>query len=255
MKKLMIYCGKIAFAIFFVSVAANAAAPVMVGADLAVKSRYVWRGMPFNEESVFWPDAWVNWNGFTVTIFGSMEMTDVYENAGKFTEVDYYLDYSRTFGNVSASVGYAHYEYPNTDFLITGELYASVSTDFKFFSGSLTAYYDIREAEGLYLQPSVSRTFSLAPVNPTLTLSLGYADKKHNAYYFWLEKSGLTDLTTSLSLSYSPPGPIGNYLTFSGDLNYAKILDSELADQFPDGDSNFWWGIGLSLFYEIGGQE
>jgi len=254
MKTLMYNSVKIALAIFLLSTTAHATEPVTIGTDLAVKSKYVWRGMPFNDEAVFWPDAWLYWNGFTLTVFGSLEMTDVYENQGKFTEVDYYFDYSRSFGNINASIGYAHYEYPNTDFLITGELYGSVSTDFKIVSASLTAYYDIREVEGLYLLPSVSRTFCIAPIDPTLTLSLGYADKKHNLYYFGLEKAGFTDLTTSLALSYAPPGTIGQYLFFSGDLNYAKILNGDLADQFPDKDSNFWWGLCISLSYTLGGE-
>lgn len=255
MKKQRATWVKIALAIFFVSAAAQAGDLPIIGADLAVKSKYIWRGMPFNDEAVFWPDAWLYWSNLTVTIFGSMEMTDIYGNQNKFTEVDCYFDYSRTLGNVGLSFGYAHYTYPNTDYLTTGEFYGKVTGDAQFIQASLSAYWDVKEAEGFYITPSISRSFSTPYVQPSLSLSVGYANKNHNIYYFGIDKSGFTDLTTTLSLSYAPPTSLGKYLAISGDLNYAVILDSELADAYPNAESNFWWGIGINLFYDLGGAE
>ena len=228
-------------------------AQTMVGADLVYKNKYVWRGILFNDEAVFWPDAWVSWKGFTFTYFGSMEMTDVNGKQNKFTEADYYFDYARTFGKINASLSYAHYTYPNTECETTGEIYGSVSTDFKYCSAGLTAYFDIIEVNGMYISPSVSKTFNIAPVNPSLTMSLGYGDKKHNGYWIGLEEAGFTDLTTTLSFSWAPKGKISNYMSLCLDLNYSKVLDSELSDKLDD-DGNFWFGFGVNLFHTLGGE-
>ena len=50
---------------FILLAAMSAVAQVTVGADLGTKSQYVSRGTAFDEHAVIWPDAWVNWNGFT----------------------------------------------------------------------------------------------------------------------------------------------------------------------------------------------
>lgn len=240
-------------ALFFV-ISSNAFAQPMVGADMAFKNKYIWRGIPFNDEGVLWPDVWATYKGFTFIFFGSMEMTDVYANQNKFTEVDYYFDYSRAFGKINASFGYAHYTYPNTTFATTGELYGKASTDLKYVQGALIAYLDIKEAKGIYISPSVSKSFEVEKVTPTLTMSLGYGSSQHNNYWIGVDKSGLTDLTTTLKLDYTPPGNLSNYMMFTADLNYSKILSSDLADAFPDSDSNFWFGIGVNLFKTIGGE-
>ncbi len=246
---------KIAAAIFFVCYAGTAFAQVSAGVDLAMKSQYIWRGIPFNDEAVFWPDVWASWNGFTAVVFGSLEMTDVYQNRGKFTEVDYYLDYSRTFGPITAKLGYSHFEYPNTDFDPTGEIYGEAALDLPFFSVALNLYYDVEEVQGFYVSPKISKSMTVPFFQPTLQVSLGYADKKFNGYWFGLEEAGFTDLTAGLDLTYTPPGALGNYLTLSGDLNYAMILDGKFADIFPDQDTNFWWGLGVHLAYTFGGEQ
>jgi hypothetical protein len=220
------------------------------GFDLSASGKYVWRGMPYNSETVLWPDVWINWKGFTVTIWGSMDLSDVKEEQWKFTDIFFFFDYSRTFGKLNCSIGYGHYIYPGyADFFpTTGEIYGKVGTDFGIFQAYLTAYLDIKEAKGLYITPELSRSFSFDNVTSTLSVSLGFADKKHNLYYFYVDKSGFTDLTVKLGFSISPKGPLGNHMSFNGSLNYSKILDNELADQFED-NSNFWWGIGINMFF------
>lgn len=225
----------------------------MVGADLLMKSKYVWRGMPFNPDPVLWPDVWVYWNNFTFIYFGSMEMTDVYEKKNKFTEVDYYFDYTRAFGGINASIGYAHYTYPNTEAKTTGEIYLKGAKDFPLFSFALTGYLDVMEAEGFYITPSLSKPLNFIPLQPTFTLSAGYGSEKHNAYYFGLEEGGFTDLTTGLSFAYTPSAEMWNAFTFGLDLNYATILDSDLADMWED-ESNFFWGLSVNYSRVMGGE-
>jgi hypothetical protein len=228
-------------------------AQITAGADLAMDSKYLWRGMSFNDEPVFVPDFWISWKGFTATVFGALELTDVYQRRNQFTEVDYYLEYSRSFGPLDATLGYGHYFYPHTGLLSTGEAYAKFGTDLGFLEASVEVYYDTKEARGVYLSSRLSRTLEFVFLQPTLALSVGYADKMHNRYYFLdststgIDHAGFCDLTSSLGLSYTPPGSWGDYLTINGDLNYSYLLDGQLAAAFPDLRGNFWWGLGISV--------
>jgi hypothetical protein len=233
-------------------------AQVSAGADLAIESRYIWRGIPFNTDPVFWPDAWVSWQGFTASVYGAQEMTDIYQRSGKFTEVDLYLEYARTVGPVDAKVGYGHYIYPNTappggeDLPATGELYVGAGHVLGQTTASICGYYDVKEAKGLYITPCLSSSWSYRAITPSLTLSIGYADKKHNLFYFGQDRAGLTDFTGRFELAVTPPGKLGEYVTFTGDLNYSSILDKELRKSWVDHEDNFWWGLGVHFNYEWG---
>lgn len=222
----------------------------LYGFDMSVNGKYIWRGMTYNSEATLWSDLWVYWKGFTGTIWGSMDLTDVKKEQWKWTDIFFFFDYSRTFGRWNCSVGYAHYIFPGYDdfFPTTGEIYGKAGTDFGVFQASLAAYFDINEVNGLYIMPELSRSFSIDKVTSTLSVSLGFAESKHNLYYYYSDKSGFTDLTVKLGFSYSPKGSLGNYMSFTGNLNYATILDSELAEAYEN-RSNFWVGIGISLFF------
>jgi len=206
--------------------------------------------MTYNSEAVLWPDVWIYWKGFTAIVWGSMDLTDVKQDLWKITDNFFFIDYSRSFGPVNCSVGYGNYSYPGYlgFFPTTGEIYGKVGGDFVFLQASLAAYFDVKKVKGLYIAPEISRSFSLANITFTPLIAVGYADKKHNLYYFYAEKSAFTDLLVKIDFSYSPAGSLGNFLSFNGNLNFQKILDNELANAYED-DNNFWWGIGISLFF------
>jgi len=234
------------FLIACVMVIGHAALPTF-GADLVMKNKYIWRGAEFNPDPVFWPDLWLYWNGITLCGWGSMDLTDVKQEQMEFTDIAIFADYTRAFGPVNATLGFAQYTYPGYGgaFPSTGELYAKLFGSLKVVQGMLSANIDLEEVKGYYISPSLSKSLSFGPVTPTLTLSAGYADKKHNAYYYGVEKAGLADLTGTLKLAFTLPGTIGKYLALSADLNYARILDSELA---PASNGKFYGGIGLNAF-------
>jgi hypothetical protein len=166
----------------------------------------------------------------------------------EFTDIAIFADYTRAFGPVNATLGFAQYTYPGYGgtFPSTGELYAKLFGSMKVVQGMLSANIDLEEVNGYYISPSLSKSLSFGPVTPTLTLSAGYSDKKHNAYYYGVEKAGLADLTGTLKLSYTLPGPMGKYLALSGDISYSRILDSELA---PPENGKIYGGIGLNAFF------
>jgi hypothetical protein len=232
----------------------------MVGVDIPVRSKYVWRGAVFNTDPVLWPDAWINWYGFTFCAWGSVDLTDVKQKQFSLTDLALFLDYTRPVGPVTPTVGFALYNYPGSAygdaFPTTGEVYVKVSGSLSVLQAALNVNYDVMEAKGLYVSPSITKGLPLGPVALNLTLSGGFADGKHNVYYYGLDKTCFTDLTAVLKLTFTPPGTLANWLTISADIDYAMLIDSELADAVDAyGDSkNIYGGGGIGVFYTIGGN-
>ncbi len=237
----------------------HSSSPVMVGADLTYKSQYIWRGIQFNSESVFWPDVWINWNELTFVVFGSVDMTDVTKRRGEFTEMDFFLEYSHSFKPLSLTLGYAHYSYPGhiesldgADFNYSiskgsGEFYSTVTSNLKVINFGASVWYDIINARGVYFNPSLTLSHTVKEIfTPELKLGLGLADSDHNAHWIGLAEGGATDFTTNLTLSLVMPGKLGNYLTIGTDVNYSKVLNSDLEKTLKSGGmetSNFWFGF------------
>ncbi|HEX7321142.1 MAG TPA: hypothetical protein VF399_12405 [bacterium] len=254
---------KYLYAIFAMLVMAgigSAAVLPMVGVDIPVRSKYVWRGAVFNTDPVLWPDAWINWFGFTFCAWGSMDLTDVKEKQLSLTDLALFLDYTRPVGPVTPTVGFALYNYPGSAygdaFPTTGEVYAKVSGSLGVLQAALNLNYDVMEAKGLYVSPSITKVLPLGPVALSLTLSGGFADGNHNVYYYGLDKTCFTDLTAVLKLTFTPSGPLAKWLMISADIDYAMLIDSELADLVETyGDSkNIYGGGGIGIYYLFGGE-
>lgn len=253
----MKYKVKILAGILLLALSVYSAAPAMFGADLGYKSKYIWRGIPFNNQSVFWPDAWINWNELTLTGFWSIDITDTNGYQGKITEFDIILDYSHTFKFAALSVGYFHFNYPNDQgYPPTGEFYTNIGTNLKVVNLTLSNYFDCLAVGGYWFSPSIEVAHTFKELfTPSLKLSLGYGSKKHNAYWIGVNKSGLTDFTGTINLALVLPGKAGEYMSISADANISKLLDEDFVDAFKDNDFNFWAGFYINTYFGVGGGE
>ncbi len=164
-------------------------AQVGFGADLGLYSGYIWRGLSLTNRPVAEPDLWISMpvgaNG-SITLGGwsNIELGK-YDDPAKhisqgggvagpdLTEFDPYLEYATTIGNASLSLGVTGYIYPNhsgtTSESNTTELYAQLGLG-TVLTPSISAYYDIDQIKGLYLEGSVSHDIA---VSPSFTLTLG----------------------------------------------------------------------------------
>lgn len=255
----------------FLSTYIFSASPVMVGADLTYKSQYIWRGIQFNGESVFWPDVWINWNELTLMCFGSVDVTDIRKLQGEFTEVDFYLEYSHTFKPLSLTLGYAHYSYPGhlktlegADFNYSilkgsGEFYSTLSTNLKVANLSASVWYDVLNAGGVYFNPAFTISHTIKDIfTPELKIGIGLADSDHNAHWIGLAQGGATDFTTNLTLALVLPGKLGNYLSIGTDLNYSKVLNRDIEKTLKSNDmetSNFWFGFTVNGYLSTAAKE
>jgi hypothetical protein len=212
-------------------------------------TKYIWRGQNLTDGSVFQPGFSVGYKGFTASIWGNLEMTSVNDNSGEFTELDYTLDYTGAVPGIeglSYSVGMIYYDFPNTAFEATTEIYWGFSLDAPF-NPSITVYHDVDEVDGTYVSlgfgHSIEKIFELGPDLPVgmeLGASLGWGSSAYNEAYWGVSGGKMQDLALSVSF----PVDIGGW-SLSPSLNYVTLLSDSIRDTGADSDM-FFAGVSLS---------
>jgi hypothetical protein len=196
------------------------------GVDLPVNSKYMWRGLELNEDPVFQPDVWVKYGGFSLTVWGGLELTDVHDgdrsvttigprerfkiynegqngDRGDFTEVDYILKYEHEINGFKLGLGYIYYDYPHTTYAQTYEVFATVGYNC-FLSPTLAVYRDFKEADGFYAAFGLSHEI---PIKTYCTLALsgtlGFSSRNDSYFFYGVRTTTISD---SLDQLYGPAG-------------------------------------------------
>jgi uncharacterized protein (TIGR02001 family) len=225
--------------------------------SLDYNSKYIWRGIQVNNESVFQPSVSGSAYGFTGSIWANIDMTDYAGTAGEFSEIDYSLDYSGTIGKspVGYSAGVIQYIFPTvgaTD-ASTTEIYGGLSFDVPL-SPYITLYRDVNSIDGTYVQMGVGHSFEkeLAPdysVGLDLSASFAFADCGYNDGYFGVNETKWNDFTLGISVPFNL-----KYVTLTPSLNVSTFLDDTIAAAHaemygvsePANRTNVWAGVSLS---------
>lgn len=229
--------------------------PVSVTLDSTFNSKYVWRGINVVNDPVWQPSATFAWQGLSLNVWGSMDMTNVNNNQHNFTEVDYTLDYSHKVGKATFSVGTIRYVFPHTGFPTTQEVYTGVALDAPL-SPTFKVYKDVDESDGIYANfalshtiPNLIRFSDKVSMSLALSAAVGWGDQKNNKFYYaGTNSSGLADLTVSVGF----PIAIGDHLTIKPALNCSRLLDSDIRRNMRDAGldpTNHWAGISFTYSF------
>jgi len=150
--------------------------PPTASGDIAVLSKYVWRGFELSDDSiVIQPSLTVDYRDFSFNLWGNLD-TDldngVPGNESHFNETDMTLSYSKSMGPVSLGAGYIYYGLDAIE--DSEELYFSCGLD-TLLSPTLTVYREIAHLSAWYVTFDISHSFNL-PKGITLDLggSAGY---------------------------------------------------------------------------------
>ncbi len=223
---------------------------VSVSASADVVSKYVWRGQNVVDDWVLQPSVGIGYKGFTASVWGNMDLHGDAVDDGELNEVDYVIDYSNTFPGqeiLAYSVGAIYYDFPNTSFPGTAEIYGGLSASVPL-SPSVTWFYDFDEADGSYFQFSVGHGVEKVAQWTTdaycdleVGASLAYASGGYDDYYFGVDDSAFNDLT----LSAGVPVTIGNW-TIKPIVAYSTMIDSDIREATGKSD-NLWGGISIAV--------
>lgn len=212
--------------------------------DATWAQRYVWRGIPVNEEAVIQPSITLSGEQFSLNVWANMDLTDWGEGAGygdesgDFTEVDYTGSFQAGLGPAELGAGFITYTFPNHSewgpALSTTEAWLSLGFDVPL-SPSLAWYLDVDDqpSEGAgYMSLDLGHSFELGEF-AALELSghLGWANHKFLKFYYQInEESDLHDWSAGVSLLVSLPG--GLYL--APGYYYTSLLEDESRDVVED---------------------
>ena len=219
-------------------------------------SKYIWRGQNLNDDPVYQPGISLAWRNFTAGIWGNLDLTNINDRSGDFSELDYYLDYSDAFPGIDKlgySLGVIYYDFPGAGPMggrvpDTVEFYWGLSLDVPL-NPSITVYHDLDEAEGTYVNlgfsHSIEKLFEITPDLPVgleISAGLGWASGSYNKYYWGTDQSKMQDL----SLSVSFPMEVAGW-TVAPSLNYVTLLSDDIRDTDTYGTDSDYFFCGVSL--------
>ena len=218
--------------------------------DATYNGKYIWRGQNLVDDHVFQPSVTVGYEGLSFNIWGNRDTTDVNNQGGNFTEIDYTVDYSWTWKGLDLSTGAIYYDFPHSSAPETVEVYGAVAVD-TLLSPSFTLYWDVDEADGGYASFAIGHTFpdvwqpaENVSMSVDLSGSVGFASANWNNFYYGVDKSAFTDALVSLGL----PVQFGERWSLTPAVNFSQLLDDDIRDTFSD-QSNFWAGVTLSYSF------
>ncbi len=215
------------------------------GVDVAFVNKYVWRGMLLTDGPVFQPSATLGYKGASVNVWGNLDLDNANDLAGEFNEIDFTLDYTHAIKEFSVSGGLIYYDFPNTDFRSTLELYVAAGVDI-LLQPAITVYFDVDQAQAIYGTIGLSHSFDLPDSDAVswsldLATSAGLGSSSYVDFYFGVDNGAFTDFYAEASL----PLTIFDQLTITPYAGVTMVLDSALRSEMAESD-NFLFGAVLS---------
>lgn len=257
-------------ALLVAGAALPAAAQATLGVDVALNSQYVWRGLAYTNRPVVQPDVYLSAWGFTAGAWANVEpvkydgASDISERGGTsagIAEIDPWIEYASTTGNVSWKLGWTIYTFDTNDAGLTAqfdthEFYGQVSVSGLPVTATVYAAYDIDKVKGLYLQPSIARSVSVSPkVSVTFTALAGISagqEVSANDPSANFAKSGLAHMDFGASTSFS-----AGSISIAPQLHVQWCHDdfTKIASPTSQHSTKIWGGVTLSWSHALGASK
>ena len=220
----------------------RAATPLTLEAEVALFSRYVWRGQRLTDDPVFQPDVTVGWGDVSLNVWASMDLTDVNGNELEFSEVDFTLEVGREITTEPCSVrlfgGAILYTFPNTAFDSTLELFAGIALGVPL-APSLTVYQDVQEIDGTYVELGLHHDVALPLGRLSLGAALGWGGESYNDGYWGVRAAGLNDLRVTAGWPVELEG-----WTIEPSIAFSALLDDDVRRSAAKSDL---WIFGVTV--------
>ena len=153
---------------------ASARGQVAVGASVTLATPYVWRGLTRSNGWNFQPEAylafglargWLTAGGWANLEAGRDSPGNLSSLGGDrpgFSELDYWIQYARPFGEIEGTLGAIRYTFPadapapRTGDDNTTEIYGALQLSSTYLVPRLSAYFDVERVRGAYLEGTVT---------------------------------------------------------------------------------------------------
>ena len=222
--------------------------------DQTLATKYVWRGLTFNENLVNQGGATVaadtDAGTFAANVWYNLDLHDENDEEFNMTEVDYTFSWEKEFDMMTLGAGVITYQFPEADTAgdTTTEIYASLGLGI-ILSPSVTVYYDVDNTNATYVSFGAGHDIELEALNTTLSLgaALGYASagngENFNADNAGDFDGGFTDFAVTASVSFD----ITESLSISPFVTVTTLMDD--ARTGNDEDDNIFAGVSASYSF------
>lgn len=230
---------------------------ISVSVDATVASRYQWRGLVLSDGAVFQPSIDLAFRGWSLNFWGSMELSDAnsYDDLGtgrnRITEWNTTLSYVHEFSAGSLTFGVTYYDYPNTGYHASTEVFGIWERPGDIGT-SIEAYYDIDEVKGLYLRFSAEKVWGVSggldkretPSTFSLRAGFGFGSAGYNNVYFGEDRFGVVD--------FGVTGTFEVEVSERASLRFFAIYETLVDRKFNAGLPNrSHLGVGMGFGYQF----
>lgn len=248
-----------------------------VSANVDVYSKYMWRGTILNDRPCWQPSASIGYNtddfgGIYLNVWSSMDLTHKVNTLGVgnrrhcgMQELDYYIGYTKSFGDLDLEFGHWFYTYPNDNAANYNELYLNLAYNTKVITPGCEIWWQYQDNasydSAFYFNFYAKHDFKYFEDALTITpkASLGFADSPFVRQYVtdWrgvgADGNGaqITDQTTSLAVSYA----ITENLTIGANVNYTWVPSATLRSErwmtygHDSRNQVVWGGVSVALSF------
>lgn len=221
---------------------------VTVSGTIDYYSKYIWRGFTLDTDSVFQPSLSVSAKGLTFTTWSNWDADN--EDSANSDEIDYVIDYTKTFDTLSFSAGHTYYDFPGTNGY-SKEFYVGVGLSevpvLKLpITSSLKFYRDDGDQNhggglGNYLELALGYSAVLRE-KQNIVLDLGMT-VGYNHNLFMAGDGGQATMKVGFSV------PLLKNLTMKPNINYTVPFGNLSDDSYANQSSRFWGGFSLAYAF------
>ncbi|MCR9248628.1 MAG: hypothetical protein NXI31_26675 [bacterium] len=239
-----------------------------VGLGARIADKFVHRGMTMVNRQVLQPhldvvfDTVVENSALGIRAEANMDLKNNVGaawfpdgHAGRFTQMEYIVDWSQKVGDFDLRGGIHNYnlpnglEFPNGERGGTTEAFVTASTEVLETTPYLSIHYDFDEVRSTYVRAGVVEGFELAE-NLLLEVdaSLGYAGGAQSSWMYGINEAGFADLRGSVLLSYG----YDDRTSIDAGLHGSMMVDSTIEGWFKQlgiDDDPWWVSLGVTFSF------
>jgi hypothetical protein len=217
--------------------------PFYFGFEAGFSSRAMWRGIIVSDAINFQPDFWAGFGPVEFNAWGIMDLQNINDRQWEFGRVDLSLTYDHSFDMFDVTAGGIYYLNPDNNDRNTIETFAGVKFPAIPLDPSLTVYWDLQEAEGVYYDLGVEGVIGGTDdiTGMDWNAHLGYATGGYNNFYFGDATTDFGPALTDFRFEISRKFAFGGWY-LRPVAGFSALVDNELRDKAADAD-NFWFGV------------
>lgn len=194
--------------------------------ETAALSKFVWRGAPWTDDPVLWPQMTFRRGGFRTYLLFNFDFTDINDDQYQCNEIDIIADNTFRFGRFGVAPGFIHYTSPTDFFDPVTKILLGLKMD-TMFSPSLNFRFDVKGVKGSYVILKTHHAFPVARTGAAIAADFWVSGG--SARYYGVDKGiVVTDTMVRLSL----PFPVSDAVTLTPGVELTSLVDPALRREY-----------------------